>query len=122
MKDTNKQSKKRTTKSVSKIRFHIDNQRSNMEGFPGSSAVKNLPANAGVAGSVPVSGRSPGEGMATHSRILAWRIPWTEEPGGLQSMGSQKSRTRPTNETTVMSCMVGTWEVINLVNLCLNIS
>ena len=29
------------------------------------------------------------EEMATHSRILAWRIPWTEEPGGLQSMGSQ---------------------------------
>ena len=28
--------------------------------------------------------------MATHSRILAWRIPWTEDPGGLQSMGSQK--------------------------------
>ena len=33
------------------------------------------------------------EGMATHSSTLAWRIPWTEEPGGLQSMGSQ-SRTR----------------------------
>ena len=32
-------------------------------------------------------------GMATHSRILAWRIPWTEEPGGEQSIGSQ-SRTR----------------------------
>jgi len=30
------------------------------------------------------------EGMATHSSILAWRIPWTEEPGGLQSMESQK--------------------------------
>ena len=33
------------------------------------------------------------EKMATYSRILAWRIPWTEEPGGLQSMGSQKSDT-----------------------------
>ena len=32
------------------------------------------------------------EGMATHSRILAWRIPWTEEPGGLQSMGSHGLR------------------------------
>ena len=32
------------------------------------------------------------EGKATHSSILAWRIPWTEEPGGLQSMGSQKSQ------------------------------
>ena len=30
------------------------------------------------------------EGMATHSSILAWRIPWAEEPGGLQSMGSQR--------------------------------
>jgi len=30
------------------------------------------------------------KGMATHSRILAWRIPWPEEPGGLQSMGSQR--------------------------------
>ena len=29
------------------------------------------------------------EGMATHSSVLAWRVPWTEEPGGLQSMGSQ---------------------------------
>ena len=56
--------------------------------------VKNLPADAGDirdAGSIPGSGRSPGgEGMATHSSILAWRIPWTEEPGGLQSIGSQK--------------------------------
>ena len=34
------------------------------------------------------------EKMATHSSILAWEIPWTEEPGGLQSEGSQKSRTR----------------------------
>ena len=33
------------------------------------------------------------KGMATHSSILAWRIPWTEEPGGLQSMGSQESDT-----------------------------
>ena len=32
--------------------------------------------------------------MATHSSILAWRIPWTEDPGGLQSMGSQKSQTQ----------------------------
>ena len=34
------------------------------------------------------------EGTATHSSVLAWRIPWTEEPGGLQSMGSQKNQTR----------------------------
>ena len=54
--------------------------------------VKNLPANAGDSGSIPGSGRSLEEEMATHSSILAWEIPWTEEPGGLQSMGSQKSR------------------------------
>ena len=50
--------------------------------------VKNLPATAGDVrdlGSIPGSGRSLEEGMATHSSILAWRIPWTEEPGRLQS-------------------------------------
>ena len=55
--------------------------------------VKNLSANARDmrdAGSSPGSGRSPEEGMATHSSILAWRIPWTEEPGGLQSTGLQR--------------------------------
>ena len=48
--------------------------------------VKNLPANAGHirdSGSIPGSGRSLEGGMATHSSILAWRIPWIEEPGGL---------------------------------------
>ena len=44
---------------------------------------KNLPANAGDVGSIPGSRRSLEEGMATHSSILAWRIPWTEEPGEL---------------------------------------
>ena len=41
-------------------------------------------------GSVPGPGRSPEKGMATSSSILAWVISWTEEPGGLQSMGSQE--------------------------------
>ena len=35
----------------------------------------------------------PDKGMATHSSILAWKILWTEDPGGLESMGSQKSNT-----------------------------
>ena len=39
---------------------------------------------------IPGSGRSPEEEMATHSSILAWRVPWTEDPGGLQSMGLQR--------------------------------
>ena len=49
-------------------------------GFPDSSVVKNPLANAGDAGSIPGSGRSPEKEMATHSSILAWEIPWTEEP------------------------------------------
>ena len=99
-------------------------------GFFDSSAGKEFACNARDPGSIPRSGRSPGEsigsplqyswaslvaqlvknlpamreiwvrslgwedplekGMATHSSILIWRIPWTEEPGRLQSMGSQK--------------------------------
>ena len=54
--------------------------------------VENLPANAGDPGLIPGSGRSLEKKMATHFSILAWRIPWTEEPGGLQSMGSQRIR------------------------------
>ena len=57
--------------------------------FLGGSVVKNLPANAGDLG-----GEDPLENeMATHTTILAWEIPWTEEPGELWSMGSQKSWT-----------------------------
>ena len=70
----------------------------------------NLPANAGDAGLIPGWGTSPGEGnsnplqysclekeTAVYSSILAWRFPWTEEPGGLQPMGSQKSGTQLTD-------------------------
>ena len=61
--------------------------------FPGGSAVKNPPANAGDPGSIPGVERSPGGRNGTHSSFLAWRIPWTEDPGGLQSVGLQ-SQTR----------------------------
>ena len=57
--------------------------------------VKNLPASAEDtrdAGSILGLGRSLEEEMATHSSILSWRIPWTEEPGGLQCMGLQRVR------------------------------
>ena len=57
-------------------------------GFPGGSDSKESACNAGDSGSVPELGRFPGKGMATHSSILAWRVPWTEKTGGLQSMGS----------------------------------
>ena len=49
--------------------------------------------NAGNLGSISGSGRSLENEMATHFSIFAWEIPWTEEPGGLQSMGSQESET-----------------------------
>jgi len=57
--------------------------------------VKNPPASAGDirdVGLIPGQEDLLEEGMATHSSILAWRIPRTEEPGGLQSMGSQRVR------------------------------
>ena len=57
--------------------------------------VKTLPASigdTGDVGSTPESGRPPGEEMATYSNILAREIPWTEELGGLQSMGVIKSQ------------------------------
>ena len=58
--------------------------------------------------SIPGWGRSPGEGMATQSSILAWRIPWTGQPGALQSMGSQKSQT-PLCDQTITNASTNTW-------------
>ena len=52
-------------------------------GFPSHSVGKESTCNAGDLGLIPWLRRSPGEGMATHFSILAWEIPWTEEPGGL---------------------------------------
>ena len=63
--------------------------------FPGGSVIKKLPGNAGdMDGFNSLDQEDPLEKeMATHSSILSWEIPWTEESGGLQSMGSQKSWT-----------------------------
>ena len=61
--------------------------------YPLKIVIKNPPASAGDVrdvGSIPGLGRSPGGGHGNHCRILPWRIPWTEEPGGLQSIGSQR--------------------------------
>ena len=54
--------------------------------FPGGSVVKNSAANAGDADLIPGSEDPLQEEMAIHSSTLSWKIPWTEEPGGLQSM------------------------------------
>ena len=50
---------------------------------PGRSRVKNLPASAGDTGSVPESGDPLEKEIPTYLSILAWKSPWTEEPGGL---------------------------------------
>ena len=63
--------------------------------FQVTLVVKNPPVNAGDIrdmGSIPGTGRSPGEGNGSPSHILAWRIPWTEEPGKVQSMGLRRAR------------------------------
>ena len=69
-------------------------------GFAGGSVVKNLPANAEDAGSIPGSEDPLEKEMATHSNILAWEIPWTEDPGGLHSVGSQRIRYDSATEHT----------------------
>ena len=82
-------------------------------GFPHSSVSKESACSAGDPGSIPGLGRSPREDplekeMATHSSILAWRIPWTEEPGGLQPMESPRVghdlATKSSSSSTNFSC------------------
>ena len=78
--------------------------------FPGGSVVKNPPMMQHTQ--VRSLGREDSleKEMATHSRILAWEIPWTEKPGGLQSMGSQKSRTQLSdgnNNNGYIRCFMG---------------
>ena len=75
--------------------------------FPDGSVVKNPPANTGdtrESRSTPGLGRSLKEEMATRSCILAWKIPWTEEPGELESVGFAES---DTTEYTSHLLMVG---------------
>ena len=77
--------------------------------FPGGSVVKNLPA---MQEPQETRVRSLGqedpleEGMAAHSSILAWRIPWTEHPGGLQPMGSQTVKEEEVCTKSFQSCPV----------------
>ena len=61
-------------------------------GLPGGSAVENPPASAGDTGLVPAPGRSPGQGNGNPLQYSCLEIPWMEEPGRLQSMGSQRVR------------------------------
>ena len=59
--------------------------------------MKNPPANAGNVSLIPGSEDPLEKETAIHSSVLAWEIPWTEEPGRLQSMPSQKSQTQLSN-------------------------
>ena len=92
-------------------------------GFPGGSVVKNLPANQSLSRDDP-----PLEKVATHSSILAWEIPWIEEPGGLQSMGLQRvGHDLVTEHTHIIFCLpyspsfwsqdFSSWKTISLVLL-----
>ena len=72
-------------------------------GFPGGSVVKKPPVSAGASGSTPRREDSLEQQTETHSSILAWEIPWTEAPRGLQSMGSQRVR------HDLASKQLGTW-------------
>ena len=62
-------------------------------GFPGGSDGKEFACNTGDPGSILGLGRSPGEGndnQLTNSSILAWRVPWTEKPGGPHGLWGHK--------------------------------
>ena len=59
-------------------------------GSSGGSAVKNMPASAGDGDSIPGLKDHLEKEVPTHSSTFTWRNPWTEEPDGLQSMGSHK--------------------------------
>ena len=84
--DASNQSSKRKTKNN-----NIKKRKGPM-GFRGGSMAENPPAKQETRVQ-SLGWKDPLEGdMATHSSILAWRIPWTEEPGGLWSMGSQRIR------------------------------
>ena len=76
---------------------HIPHEIQEALAIPWWLSRKEFACSAGDSGSIPGSGRSPGEGNSNPlhfwlASVLAWRIPWTEEMGGLQSMGSQKDR------------------------------
>ena len=76
--------------------------------FPGGADDKASVYNVGDLGLIPGLGRPLEKEMTTHSSILAWRIPWTEEPSGLQSMGSQRVGHDSVTNTFIF---IGPWAV-----------
>ena len=90
----------REMKDVSPRETVLDEWLSSWVGFPDGTSGGEPACSARDVGSVPGLGRPLEEGRATHSSILAWRIPWTEEPRGLQSMGSESDATEHTHTHT----------------------
>ena len=81
--------------------------------FPGGLDSKESACSEGDPGSIPGFGKSPGEGNAIYSSILAWRILWTEEPSGLQYTGSQPVRRDwVTNTFPLFLITKGEWFVL----------
>ena len=74
------------------ISYHFHGEQFGNTGFPGGSDGKASACNVGDPGSILGWEDPLKKEMATHSSILAWKIAWAEEPGGLQSMGSQRVR------------------------------
>ena len=93
-------------------------------GFPVVLVEKNPSANAGdlrVTGSIPELGRSPGRGRSNTPRILAWRIPWTEEPSGLQFMELQRvGHDWVTDTLFIFSFVFACYFVNSTLNDCVN--
>ena len=92
---THTQSKKKKSRLLSWKFAKITNLK--IWGFPGYSVVKNPLANAENVSSIPGSGRSPRKGNGNLLQYSSWEIPWTKEPGRLQSMRLQNSRTQLSN-------------------------
>ena len=69
---------------------HVEQDQIKTEGFPDDSDCKKSTSNMGELGLIPGWEDPQEEGMATHASILAWKIPWTEESGGVQSRGLQR--------------------------------
>ena len=93
-KDTDRlsDSEKKKKKQLFKLK-KLDSCNTIIGGFPGGSVVKNLPTNAGDVSLIPELGRTPGEGNDNPLQYSCLEVPWTEEPGRLQSKGLQKSWT-----------------------------
>ena len=101
------------TKIILNLRFKLIKVR--LKGFPGGASGKGS-TNEGDTrdeGSISGSGRSPGEGNDTPSSILAWKIPQTDGPGGLQPMGSQSQTQVSAHTQSEMRCVVswGGWQL-----------